>query len=170
MLICVDDFSNYIMVKLLKDNCASTVHTVMVWLIQREGHIPIVISCDQGSEFKNKLFDHPKTNGFQVQFMIDQRKAVYAEHAIGTIQRSLEQYFLLWPTNDLPTAVQWVVQSHNNAPSRHNPLLQDGQYASPLDVVEDLIISTKMERILHNRHLNQYSMNIEKTNTIHTEI
>ena len=95
MLICVDDFSNYIMVKLLKDNCASTVHTVMVRLIQREGHIPIVVSCDQGSEFKNKLFDHPKTNGFQVQFMIDQRKAVYGEHAIGTIQRSLEQYFLL---------------------------------------------------------------------------
>ena len=64
MFICVDDFSNYIMVELLKDKCASTVHMVMVRLIQREGHIPIIIYCDQGSEFKNKLFNDLKTNGF----------------------------------------------------------------------------------------------------------
>ena len=54
----------------------------MIKIIQREGQIPIIIYCDQGSEFKNKLFDNPKTNGFQVQFMIDQRKAVYTEWAI----------------------------------------------------------------------------------------
>ena len=35
MLICVDKFSNYIMVELLKDKCASTVHMAMVPLIQR---------------------------------------------------------------------------------------------------------------------------------------
>ena len=64
MLISVDDFSHYIMIELLKDKCASTVHMAMVRQIQREGHIPIIICCDQGSEFKNKLFDGPKANEF----------------------------------------------------------------------------------------------------------
>ena len=72
MLICIDDFSNYLMVDLIKDKCTATILNSMIKIIQREGHIPIIVYCDQGSEFKNKLFNNPKTNGFQVQFMIDQ--------------------------------------------------------------------------------------------------
>ena len=82
MLICVDDFSNYLMVDLIKDKCTTTVLNSMIKIIQRKGHILNIVDCDQGSKFKNKLFDNPKTNGFQVQFTIDRRKAVYAEQAI----------------------------------------------------------------------------------------
>ena len=71
MLICTDDFSNYMMVKLLCDKHATTIHKAIIDLIQEEGSIPTIIYCDQGSEFKNKLFNDPKSKGFQVQFTID---------------------------------------------------------------------------------------------------
>ena len=117
MLICVDDFSNYLMVDLIKDKCTTTILNSMIKIIQREGHIPVIVYCDQGSKFKNKLFDNLKTNGFQVQFTIDRRKAVYAEWAIQTICCGLEQYFMLRPNAKLDVAVQKVVNSHNIAPS-----------------------------------------------------
>ena len=71
MLICIDDFNNYLMVDVIKDKRATTILNSMIKVIQREGHILIIVYCDQGSEFKNKLFDNPKTNGFWVQFTID---------------------------------------------------------------------------------------------------
>ena len=82
MLICVDDFNNYFMVKLLQNKKASTVHNAMIKLIQEEGNISTIVYCDQGSEFNNKLFNDPYENGFSIQFTIDHRKAVYAERAI----------------------------------------------------------------------------------------
>ena len=89
MLIWIDDFSNYIMVELIKNKHAVIILNAMVKIIQREKYIPILIYCDRGSEFK-KLFNDPRTNGFKVQYMIDHRKAVYAERAIHMIRISLE--------------------------------------------------------------------------------
>ena len=37
MLVCVDDFSNYIMIKLLQDKKAKTVHTAMTNIIKETG-------------------------------------------------------------------------------------------------------------------------------------
>ena len=71
MLICVDNFSNYLMVDLIKDKCTTTALNSMIKIIQTEGHIPVIVYRNQGSEFKNKLFNNPKTNGFWLQFMID---------------------------------------------------------------------------------------------------
>ena len=39
MLVCVDDFSNYIMIKLLQDKKAKTVHTAMINIIKETGAI-----------------------------------------------------------------------------------------------------------------------------------
>ena len=117
MLICADDFSNYIMVRLLRDKKATTVHKAIVDIIKTEKSIPTLMYCDQGSEFKNKLFDNPHENGFKVQFTIDRRKAVYAERAIRTIRRGLEQVYLLQPSTDIQTAMNQVINSHNNSPS-----------------------------------------------------
>ena len=95
MLICIDDFSKYMMVKLLHNKRATTVHKAIIDLIREKGSIPTIIYCDQGSEFKSRLFNDPKSNGFRVQFTIDRRKAVYAERAIRTIRRGLKQLYLL---------------------------------------------------------------------------
>ena len=118
MLICIDDFSNYIMTCLLQDKCESTMHKAIIEIIQNEGQIPTIIYCDQGSEFKNKLFDNPCENRFRVQFTIDRCKAIYAERAIHTIRCSLEQLYMLHPSTDIQATVQQVVHRHNNAPSR----------------------------------------------------
>ena len=87
MLVCVDNFSNYIMIKLLRDKKAKTVHTAMINIIKETGGIPTIVYCDKGSEFNNRLLNDPKTNFFNVQFMVDRQKAVYAERAIRTIRK-----------------------------------------------------------------------------------
>ena len=104
MLVCVDDFSNYIMIKLLHNKKAKTIHDAIIDLIKSEGAIPTIIYCDQGSEFNNKLFNNPQMNFFKVQFTIDRRKAPYAECAIRTIRKSLEQLYMLCPTIDISKA------------------------------------------------------------------
>ena len=128
---------------MLRDKRAKTVH-----IIKTERAIPIIIYCDQGSEFKNKLFDNSKSNGFRVQFTIDRCKAVYAERAIRTIRRSLGQLYLLRPMTDIQTAMSQVVQSHNNAPSHRNPLLNNGIHVTPQEVITDPNISDEMEKYL----------------------
>ena len=71
MLVCVDDFRNYIMIKLLHDKKAKTVHTAMINIIKETGAIPTIVYCNKISEFDNRLFNDPKTNLFKVQFTVD---------------------------------------------------------------------------------------------------
>ena len=116
-----------------------------------------LVGANNIPQFKNKLFNDPKTNGFHVQFIIDRRKAAYAERPIQMIRRGLEQYFLIRPNNKLEIAVQRVVHSHNNAPSRRNPLMEGNLHASPTKVLHDLKLIDDMEKILHARRSKQYS-------------
>ena len=55
MLVCVDDFSNYIMIKLLRDKKAKTVHTAMINIIKeivtREVNLTIDCSTIQKQTF-----------------------------------------------------------------------------------------------------------------------
>ena len=60
MLVCVDDFSNYIMIKLLRDKKVKTIHTAMIDIIKETGAIPTTVYCDKGSEFDNRLFNDQK--------------------------------------------------------------------------------------------------------------
>ena len=62
MLVCVDDFSNYIMIKLLHNKKAKTIHDAIIDLIKSEGIMPTIIYCDQGNELNNKLFNNPQMN------------------------------------------------------------------------------------------------------------
>ena len=154
MLICIDDFSNYIILRLLRNKNAKSIHNAIIDIIKAEKTIPTIIYCDHGSEFKNKLFDDPKGNGFRAQFTIDRRIAVYAERAIHTIWRSLEQLYLIHPSTTIETAVKSVVSSHNNAPSCRNPI-HNGMQASPSEVVKDPQISDEMEMLLRQRRDDQ---------------
>ena len=162
MLVCVDDFSNYIMIKLLRDKKAKTVHTAMINIIKETGAIPTIVYCDKGSEFDNRLFNDPNTNFSKVQFTVDRRKAVYAERTIRTIRKSLEQLFIMRPNESMNDAVHIVMSAHNSSPSRRNPLLPNGIHASPRQVTELGKLSNEMERLLRNKWLGQYKKNITK--------
>ena len=128
LLVCVDDFSNYIMVKPLRNKQADTVLKCFEAIIKREKfrYFPSIIYCDKSTEFDNKIFTNPKKVNFKVQFTIDRRKAVYAEHAIRTIRQSLEQYYI-GRINEAPSnykdIIQTIVQSHNESPSLSAPLI-----------------------------------------------
>ena len=165
MLICVDDFSNFFMVELIKNKRAATVLNTMLKIIQRVKSVPIFIYCDKGSEFDNKLFKDQDTNGFRVQFTIDRRKAVYAERAICTIRKGLEQYFTLRPgDNDIKRAVKTVVNGHNHSPLRRNPPSPhgDGTKSTPFEVITTPSLMDQMEVILCTHRENQYSTNVSK--------
>ena len=97
-----------------------------------------------------------------MQFTIDRRKAVYAERAIRTIRRGLKQLYLLQLSTNIQTAVKQIVNSHNNTPSRRNPVLQDGTHASPKEVIEKVNVSNNMEVLLHQHRKNQYTTNLRK--------
>ena len=126
MLVCVDDFSNYIMVELIKNKRAATLLNVLIKIVKRERAIPVIVYCDNGSEFNNKLFTDRKTNGFHIQFIINRHKAVYVERAIRTICRSLEQYYAGRPnesTANYRKSIKQLVKSHNDTPSIRAPKL-----------------------------------------------
>ena len=69
---------------------------------------------------------------------------------------------MLRPNTKLDVAVQKVINSHNVAPSRHNPQLEDGMHASPYKVINDPNLVDRIEQTLKECRLQQYSTNIEK--------
>ena len=125
--------------------------------------MPVFIYCDKGSEFDNKLFTDRWTNGFRVQFTIDRRKAVYAERAIRTLRRGLEQYFAIRPfDNDIKSAIKTIVNGHNHSPSRRNPRRLNGTYSTPFEVIMTPSLMDKMQDALRTRRSRQYTMNLRK--------
>ena len=89
-------------------------------------------------------------------------KAVYAECAIRTIRKSLEQLFIIRPKENMNDAVRIVMSAHNSSPSRRNPVLPNGIHMSPHQVIQLSKLSDEMERLLWNKHLSQYKKNITK--------
>ena len=67
LLVCVDDFSNYIMVEPLKNKWADTVLKGFENIIKREKfrYFPSIVYCDQGAEFYNKIFTNSKKSKLQ---------------------------------------------------------------------------------------------------------
>ena len=55
-----------------------------------------------------------------------------------------------------------IANSHNNAPSRRNPVLQDGMHASPKEVIENVNVSEDMEVLLCQHRKNQDTTNLCK--------
>ena len=157
LLVCVHDFSNYIMIEPLRNKRADTILKGFEAIIKREKfrYFPSIIYCDKGTELNNKIFTNPKKVNFKVQFTTDRRKAVYAEHAIRTIRQSLEQYYI-GRINEAPSSykdiIQNIVQSHNESPSLRAPLVLNPNgmtmNASPREVIEDKSIMNKMQSIL----------------------
>ena len=76
-------------------------------------------------------------------------------------QESLEQLYLIHPSTSIETAIKSVVSSHNNSPSRRNPI-HNGMHASPSEVVKDPQISDEMEMLLRQRREDQYKTSIAK--------
>ena len=62
----------------------------------------------------------------------------------------------------LDVAVQKAINSHNVAPSQHNPQLEDITHTSLYKVINDPNLVDHMEQTLKERRLQQYSTNIEK--------
>ena len=58
--------------------------------------------------------------------------------------------------------VKQIINSHNNIPSRRNPVLQDGMHASPKEVIENVNVSDDMEVLLRQHRKNQYTTNLRK--------
>ena len=142
------------MVEPIKDKKAITIFNAFAKTVRREWALPTIIYCDKGSEFDNKIFNNKMKLGFRVQFRINRRKAIYAEGAIRTICRALEQYYA-WRLNKKPhkykDITQRIVNSHNNAPSTCTPKMEDGINASLEEIIQNDSLINKMENMLKSR-------------------
>ena len=134
------------MVEPIKDKKAMMVFNAFAKVVRREQALPSIVYCDKGSKFDSKIFNNKMKLGLRVQFTIDRRKVVYAEQAIGTIHKDLEQYYA-WRPNKKPheykDIIQRIVNSHNNAPSTCAPKMEDGINASQEEIIEMIHSSTK---------------------------
>ena len=150
LLVCINDFSNYFIVEVVKNKQAKSVFNAFTKIVRREKALPTIVYCDKGSEFDNKLFNDTMKLGFGVQFTIDKRKAVYAERAITMIRRGLEQYYAGKPNarpSEYVNAIWKIVTSHNNTTSNRAPKLKDGLNALPHDIIHGTtLLVSKMEK------------------------
>ena len=72
LLVCVNDFSNYIMVDPLRNKWADTILKGFENMMKRKKfrYFPSTVYCDKGTEFDNKIFTNPQKISFEVQFTI----------------------------------------------------------------------------------------------------
>ena len=70
LLVCMDNFSNYLMVEPIRDKQAKSMPEGFAKIVQREGILWAIVYCDKGTEFDNKTFNSHKKVRFWVQFTI----------------------------------------------------------------------------------------------------
>lgn len=134
LLVCVDGYTRYCMIRKLKSKNAKEVVEAMKSIIKTYG-APKHINCDYGTEFVNSTFKNEILKKWDITMyhMHTENKSVYAERMIRTIKESI-----IIPFNK--SGGVWVdyidnaVTKHNNKPNpatdNHSPndLWKDNYY------------------------------------------
>ena len=118
VLVCVDGYTRYCMIRKLKSKNAREVCEAMKSIIKTYG-APKYINCDYGTEFVNSTFNTEilKKYGIKMYHMHTENKSVYAERTIRTLKE-----YIIGPFNTSKGI--WVdyidnaVRKHNNTPNR----------------------------------------------------
>ena len=88
VLVCVDGYSKYLMIRKLKSKSATEVTHAMKDIIQTYGESPKHICSDRGTEFTNAIFRTNILNKYDITMyhMDSVNKAILAERAIRDIK------------------------------------------------------------------------------------
>ena len=118
VLVCVDGYTRYCMIRKLKSKNAKEVCEAMKSIIKTYG-APKYINCDYGGEFVNSTFNTEILKKYDIKMyhMHTENKSVYAERTIRTLKE-----YIIGPFNTSKGI--WVdyidnaVRKHNNTPNR----------------------------------------------------
>lgn len=118
VLVCVDGYTRYCMIRKLKSKNAKEVCEAMKSIIKTYG-APDHINCDYGTEFVNSTFSTEilKKYGIKMYHMHTENKSVYAERTI----RTLKEYIIAPFNTSKGIWVDYIdnaVKKHNSTPNR----------------------------------------------------
>ena len=90
VLVCIDGYSRYTMIRKLKNKTAKTVCDAMLDIIKTYGS-PNYINCDKGSEFVNSTFKNKILKPYIIKMyhMNTSNKSVFAERVIRTLKEDI---------------------------------------------------------------------------------
>ena len=117
LLVLIDIFSRFLIVKPLKDKKSATVANALKSIFQNGDRKPRVIRFDQGGEFKSEVKRYLNKIGIHVFYTQNSRiKSNYAERVIRTIKSKIYGYFMQKQTYKYIDVLQKIVDSYNHTP------------------------------------------------------
>ena len=117
LLVVIDIFSRFLMVKTLKDKKSATVAKGLKELFREFDKKPHLIRFDQGGEFKSEVKKTLKMEGVHFFYTLNsQIKANYAERVIKTLKNRIYSYFMENQSYRYINVLQKLVNSYNNTP------------------------------------------------------
>ena len=140
-LVCIDVYSRYIWVELLKKKTAKNVAVKFENIIKKAKNSPKKIQCDEGTEFQDIRKNLSKKYNFSVFHTHNREiKASRVERVIGTLKTMVCRVLTVTQQFDYYTYFPIIIKRYNNSP--HSSL--DG--FTPHDVYNK---STKEKKIKH---------------------
>lgn len=117
VLVLIDIFSRYLIVRPLKDKKSDTVAAALESIFTKGDRRPKTIRFDQGGEFKSNVKKYLKTEKIHVFYTHNsQIKSNYAERVIKNLKARIYSYFMENQTYKYIDVLQKLVHSYNNTP------------------------------------------------------
>lgn len=117
LLILIDIFSRYLIVRPLKDKKSDTVAKALKNIFNHGNRKPNSMRFDQGGEFKSLVKQYLKKIGIHVFYTYNsQVKSNYAERVIRTLKNRIYSYFMENQTYKYINVLQDLVDNYNNTP------------------------------------------------------
>ena len=115
LLICIDTFSKYVWIRSLKKKTGKEATAAFGDILADAKRTPSNIRYDQGTEFKNKDFQHLlKKKNINAYEAINDTKAAIVERFNRTFKNKMYRYFTAANTLRYVDVLQKLVQSYNS--------------------------------------------------------
>lgn len=154
LLILVDIFSRFLIVKTLKNKKSSTVASAIQSLLEKhKNRKPSVIRFDQGGEFKSEVKRFLTKQNIKVFYSQNSKiKSNYAERVIRTLKEKIYGYFMEKQTYRYIDVLQKIVDSYNHTPHQSlggsTPASVNEYNEDEMRYVQYLVRNKKMKRKL----------------------
>lgn len=173
VLVVVDAYSRYIMIKPLKKKTGDEVSKAMVDIIKKN-KVPNFICCDYGKEFLNNTFKNEVLEKFDIKMYHghSEQKAVLAESSIRILKDMIREDYIE-SNGNWKKSIQKAVNDYNSKVKRstgfspNEIFIENNQYTEPTEPlgmqVEDItpqfeigdyVRIYKIIPILHKKSLN----------------
>ncbi|CAG2232029.1 unnamed protein product [Mytilus edulis] len=117
LLILIDIFSRFLIVKPLKDKKSDTVTSALKEIFKTGNRRPKTVRFDLGGEFQSSVKKYLKKEKINVFYTHNSKiKSNYAERVIRTLKNRIYSYFMENQTSKYIDVLQKLVNSYNNTP------------------------------------------------------